>query len=1000
MNFDIDLGKIGLTTAGAWDSSTTYERLTVVTYNGSAYVSRRTTVGVPPGTNDNHWQLIAVASSDGSGSTVYSGIELKYSSVEAATDPSTDPSSYWHTRGVVGDIYMAIRTKNGSTWSEWSVLRVKGADGKDGKDGADGKDGTDGQDGTSGTDGLAANASFTCIVFKRSDEDSVAAPEGGSYTNPKPSGWSDGIPEGTGKVWMSSRIFSSDGAWPQQAAWKTPVVAIDTGKMDYEWSLLDSPSLPTKSSPDAEETSAGWYDEINDIPAGSVANIKWRAERPIENGAYAAGSSWKMIYVKGEKGTNGTSIHVKGTFDNPSQLPSSATEGDAYIYNGTTTTISGKTWNAGHLYIWDGSDSWIDVGNVQGGYLHVKYSWDGSHFSGTTRGSYGDGETPADYIGILVDGNADDPEVPADTSSSAYATLFNKFSWCAWKGADGFGYEYIFKLASTAPAVPTPDAGTAVGGKYPADDDFVPEGWSDDPVTPIAEVQNCWICYRKKIDGVWSEFRGSAADSTVAALFSRYAKDGRGVASVDHFYAISDQASGVTVASLSGDWDENPDTLPVPTEALPYLWAYDKYTYTEGNPETTTPYIIQKYGKNITLYTVYYILRGENDSAPTASTEGWSQTFPTPTSALPIVYQKVHIEYTEGDPSDFISIIHRFNSVDYLKNIFGEANVQNLNGALLNNFVGVKNVSDNKVVAMLNGSNIGINGTHGKLLIAGGMDGLTGTGPDQATFKVYEDGHFEATDGSIGPFTVESNMFNALLETGDGDGIITLDENGIKCQYNENGTTYGAVSMNLVNPADGHASLEVYARNDGTYDGVALNVVGKSEIEGDILMKGSSDITFIQDGGINLAGTSAISLSENSSIILNGQAEIRRLKVPASFVAPNTAMRTLTVDDSIVYCAGQVCTFVLPDSCPVGTTFKIITHGSDTAVCLLRALNIIYMIGGGSQSRARSGELVSLAPNYCYTATLLPGYLDDPINSTPDTAASLSQGSVWVVTKA
>lgn len=49
-------------------------------------------------------------------------------------------------------------------------------------------------------------------------------PTGGSYVSPTPTtaGWTDGIPPGTVPVYISKRLFTSDGLTPQDATWSTP----------------------------------------------------------------------------------------------------------------------------------------------------------------------------------------------------------------------------------------------------------------------------------------------------------------------------------------------------------------------------------------------------------------------------------------------------------------------------------------------------------------------------------------------------------------------------------------------------------------------------------------------------------------------------------------------------------------------------------------------------------------------------------------------------------
>lgn len=53
-----DMGKAFPTTNGVWSATTQYERLCIVTYNGSSYISTKDTINDVPGQSSN-WQLIA-----------------------------------------------------------------------------------------------------------------------------------------------------------------------------------------------------------------------------------------------------------------------------------------------------------------------------------------------------------------------------------------------------------------------------------------------------------------------------------------------------------------------------------------------------------------------------------------------------------------------------------------------------------------------------------------------------------------------------------------------------------------------------------------------------------------------------------------------------------------------------------------------------------------------------------------------------------------------------
>ena len=91
-------------------------------------------------------------------------------------------------------------------------------------------------------------AKFKSIVFKRSNS-TVTKPAAnqGSYENPVPAGWSDGIPtESNEQIWMSTRIFSEDG---NHGDWTTAVPISDTADIDFAFnSDAEYTGLPTAVS--------------------------------------------------------------------------------------------------------------------------------------------------------------------------------------------------------------------------------------------------------------------------------------------------------------------------------------------------------------------------------------------------------------------------------------------------------------------------------------------------------------------------------------------------------------------------------------------------------------------------------------------------------------------------------------------------------------------------------------------------------------------------------
>lgn len=85
-------------------------------------------------------------------------------------------------------------------------------------------------------------------------------------------------------------------------------------------------------------------------------------------------------------------------------------------------------------------------------------------------------------------------------------------------GKDGKSYEYIYKRTNTMLAPDRPDS--------KQQDDYVPEGWTDDFLGVDADHQLEWGCTRTKTDGVWSEFSNPA-------IVHRWSKDGENAIMAD-----------------------------------------------------------------------------------------------------------------------------------------------------------------------------------------------------------------------------------------------------------------------------------------------------------------------------------------------------------------------------------------------------------------------------------------------------------------------------------
>ena len=55
----MDIGKIGITIDGIYNSEKQYEKLTIVRHNGMVYISKKSTLGNTPEENNQYWLKIS-----------------------------------------------------------------------------------------------------------------------------------------------------------------------------------------------------------------------------------------------------------------------------------------------------------------------------------------------------------------------------------------------------------------------------------------------------------------------------------------------------------------------------------------------------------------------------------------------------------------------------------------------------------------------------------------------------------------------------------------------------------------------------------------------------------------------------------------------------------------------------------------------------------------------------------------------------------------------------
>lgn len=210
--------------------------------------------------------------------------------------------------------------------------------------GANGADGADGSDGTRGN--------FKSRVFKRSNT-TPDTPSGGTYENPVPSGWSDGVPGGTSILWSSVCTFYGGGG---SSGWSTPAPETDTDTLDIEFSpSTTQPAAPTGDTPYSDHESEGWYDPSSpNFP--TAGTMIWRAERKVSNGEYDG--EWTISRIYGEKGDKGQSSFKSTMFVRMNNTPTKpATNKGSFLDPSPSNCLAGQNSDNTDVYWSDGIPS-------------------------------------------------------------------------------------------------------------------------------------------------------------------------------------------------------------------------------------------------------------------------------------------------------------------------------------------------------------------------------------------------------------------------------------------------------------------------------------------------------------------------------------------------------------------------------------------------------------------------------------------------------------------
>ena len=439
--------------------------------------------------------------------------------------------------------------------------------------------------------------SFKEMVFKRLSE-KPSKPSGGTFANPIPTGWDDGIPSGEAQVWTSSRTFYSDNR--STADWTDPVQLSDTADFDVCYHADEAKPTLLPTSHHTEDQGNGWHNTATEKDWWMATDIK-------KNGVW---QGWKVSRIKGEKGNSfdEAKYYFKSTPRGANTPSVSLSNG---VPDGWSTNIAETHWgekvsNDFHYWLWQVIVETVmdNVGNktykAQSAQMIDEYDPKKTGVAETYCANNDANNHPSGWTDLSSARASFGKEKPylwkrerrtySDGSIEDFYSIFDKYvengksAYEIWLDNGNEGTEADFLKTLNGRAVAKVEEYYGVSS-YP----------STQPAIWYEASKFDKKSHNESNRYLWNKERTFDQDEkliveTTPVVIAIWTKDGRGIKSITEHYLATSADSGVTTSTYG--WDIY--TKMSPTDK--YLWNYETITYTEGSPANTDPVIIGVYG--------------------------------------------------------------------------------------------------------------------------------------------------------------------------------------------------------------------------------------------------------------------------------------------------------------------------------------------------------------------------------------------------------------------
>lgn len=316
--------------------------------------------------------------------------------------------------GDIGDMFIAQDTGHGHVWSgvDWDAVgQIKGDTGNPGTDGTDGTNGTD------GTDGLDA---YTIVVTN--ENHTVPAKDDGTVIS---------------YVGSGTRIIVYKGQTQLIATLNTSPTA---GQFSVVSSVVSGTITIGNESIDGTDTVIGQHSNLLTDTASIryLINVEGSVYQKLQSVNKSKDGYTPSKGLDYDDGVDGNNVRVEYSPDGVSGWTTTLIAGvHKYIRTSIDTHGNGEyiPGNAAKFIPEEGIEYTVTDGVSS--YLHIKYSDDGSTFTGNN------GEVLGNYIGTYVDTTAED------------SINFDDYDWKRYVGEDGYQSAPVFLYIIEDALVPT-----------------------------------------------------------------------------------------------------------------------------------------------------------------------------------------------------------------------------------------------------------------------------------------------------------------------------------------------------------------------------------------------------------------------------------------------------------------------------------------------------------------------------------------------------------------